>query len=262
MSSVPQNAGRAFGASENLMRGKTISGLDPRTRLVATLAFAVTSVALAHIPALVLALFSSVMVMLATGLPIVKTLRRMAAMDGFIVFILVLLPFTMPGEPILTIWGFTASWDGLHKAIIIALKANAVVLMLLALVGTLEAVTLAKALHALHVPASLVHLLQFTVRYIEVLEREYQRLRAAMKARGFRPKNSLHTYKSFGYLIGMMLVRALERSERILDAMKCRGFDGTIPVHAAFSFNRRDGVFVLAMSTVLAALVLVEFTWA
>jgi cobalt/nickel transport system permease protein len=71
-----------------------------------------------------------------------------------------------------------------------------------------------------------VHLFLFTVRYIAVLGREYQRLRTAMKARGFRMRCDLHTWRSIGYLFGMLLVRSLERSERILAAMRCRGFQG------------------------------------
>ena len=82
---------------------------------------------------------------------------------------------------------------------------------------------LGHALGHLHVPRKLAHLLLFTVRYLDVLDREYRRLRAAMKVRSFRPRMSLHTYRAYGYLVGMLLVRSFDRSERMLAAMKCRG---------------------------------------
>ena len=144
------------------------------------------------------------------------------------------------------------------QALRIALTANAVVLMLLTLVGTMEAVTLGHALHRLKAPANLVHLLLFTVRYIEVLNQEYLRLRRAMKTRCFRAENALHTYRSLGYLVGMMLVRALERSERILLAMKCRGFCGQIPMLAELRFARRDGAFSLLFALLLGLLIALE----
>ncbi len=260
MGHVLSNAERSPAPDGDVHAHGLVDGVDPRMRIVAAAGFAVTVVACSWIPALVLALAIALVAMLTTRLPLRSTLKRMAAMDGFIIFILVLLPFTMPGEPMLTLWGMTASWDGLHKAVAIALKANAVILMLMVLVGTMEPVTLGHALHSLGVPAALVHLLLFTVRYIDVLQDEYQRLRMAMKARGFRPSNSLHTYKSFGYLVGMMLVRALERSERILDAMKCRGFTGTIPLLAEFELTSRDAVFATAMSSVVVLLAFLETT--
>ena len=242
--------------------GSFIAGTDPRLRIVAAAAFAVATVACHWIPVLLLALCISVCFMLAERLPLGKTLKRMAAMDGFIVFLLLLLPFTVPGDAIFTVWGFVASWEGVHQAVTIALKANAVVLMLMVLVGTLEAVTFGHALHALRVPAALVHLLLFTIRYVDVLHEEYLRLRQAMKARGFKPSNSLHTYRTFGYLVGMMLVRALERSERILDAMKCRGFTGAIPLLAKFEFSRRDAAFATLMIAIMGLIFWLEYSYA
>ena len=64
----------------------------------------------------------------------------------------------------------------------------------------------------------------FMVRYFDVLGREYARLRAAMRVRCFRPAMNGHSYRMFGYLVGMLLVRSFDRSERVLAAMKCRGF--------------------------------------
>ena len=235
-----------------------IAGFDPRARILAVVAFALVVVVLSDLAALAVALGASLVVMGLADLPPGPTLRRMAMMDGFIVFMLMLLPFTVPGDPIVTLFGFPASWQGLTRAVEIALKANAIVLMLLSLVGTMDAITIGRALHRLKAPEALVHLMMFTVRYIDVLVGEYRTLRTAMKARGFRPSNSRHTWKSFGYLVGMMLVRSLERSERILAAMKCRGFTGTIPLIDDLSWRRRDLGLAAATLFLLTGLATIE----
>lgn len=80
-----------------------------------------------------------------------------------------------------------------------------------------------------------------------------------MKVRGFRPGTNWHTYRSYGYLVGMMLVRAVERSERILGAMKCRGFSGRIMMLHRFEATRTDFAFVLAASAAMAVLLLLDF---
>ncbi|MFD0978343.1 cobalt ECF transporter T component CbiQ [Tropicimonas aquimaris] len=236
--------------------------IDPRVRIVAALAFAVVTVACGRLPVLLAALGIAVALLAASRLPAGRTLRRMATMDGFILILLVMLPFTVPGEPMFTIWGLPASREGLLQAVEILLTANAVILALMALVGTMEPVTMGHALHALRVPTALVHLLMFTVRYIDVLREEYLRLRQAMKARGFRPSTDWHCYRSFGYLLGMLLVRSMERSERILDAMKCRGFTGRIPLLDRFAFARRDAVFTAGFSLLLAGLIATEIAHA
>ncbi len=236
-------------------RGSVLTGIDPRARILAAAAFAVVVVSLHHLAALGCALVMSFAAMALARLAPGPTLKRMATMDGFIIFMLVLLPFTVPGETLFTLFGFPASLEGLMRAVEIALKANAVVLMLLSLVGSMEPVTLGHALHRLRVPEALVHLLLFTVRYVDVLREEYARLRAAMKARGFRPRSNWHSYRTFGYLMGMMLVRAIERSERILGAMRCRGFTGRIPLLENLRFTRRDAIFALICTAALAGLI-------
>jgi cobalt/nickel transport system permease protein len=182
----------------------------------------------------------------------------MAMMDGFIIFMLVLLPFSTPGDPMFPLVGIAASGQGLWKAVEIALTANAAILALMVLVGTMEPVTLGHALYRLRCPEVLVHLMMFTIRYIEVLREEYLRLRGAMKVRGFRPGTNLHTYRSFGYLVGMMLVRAIERSERILGAMKCRGFSGRMVLLQDFALTRRDHLFAVCLVTTCIGLLIVD----
>lgn len=235
-----------------------IGALDPRARILGAVAFAIVTVALSSLVALLLALAMAGGALAAARLPAGPTLRRVAMMDGFILVMLMLLPFTVPGEAAFWVFGWPASWAGLERAAGIALTANAVVLMLLSLVGSMEPTTLGHALARLRCPESLVHLLLFTVRYIAVVEDEYRRLRRAMKARGFRPRTNGHTLRSLGYLVGMLLVRAMERSERILQAMKCRGFTGRLMLLDDLRYRRRDALFALMLLPGLGLLVTVD----
>ncbi|GAA0305787.1 cobalt ECF transporter T component CbiQ [Rhodovulum strictum] len=232
--------------------------LDPRARILGAAAFGVVTVACTHLAVLAAALALAFGLLLASGLPPGRALRRMAAMDGFILLLVLTLPFTTPGAAVFTLWGLPASREGLVLAAEILLTANAVVLALLALVGSLEPVTLGHALHRLRTPERLVHLMMFNIRYVEVLRGEYLRLRLAMRARGFRPATGWHSYRSFGYLLGMVLVRAVDRSERVLGAMKCRGFAGRIPLLHALAYGRRDAVFAVTLGAALLALCLAE----
>lgn len=245
------------GAVGNPAQG--VHGIDPRVRIVVMAAFAVVVVALDDFVLLGIAVVLALAMAIIAHLPVAITLRRVVAMDAFVVFMLAMLPFTVPGEEMFRIGPFVATWEGLWRAIAIALKANAVVLALLALVGSMEAVTLGHALRHLRVPESIVHLLFFTVRYVEVLGDEYRRLRLAMRARAFRPRSNMHTWRSVGYLLGMLLVHSLERSERVLAAMKCRGYSGRLYTLDTFQLGRTDMVFAGAGFAVMAALVWAQF---
>lgn len=234
--------------------------VDPRWRIVAAALFAVMVVSLTDLLALSVAFVLAFIAMLHVKLPPGPTLKSMIAMDTFMIFLIVSLPFTTPGDPFWSIWGFPATWQGLNLAVQIGLKANAAVLALLVLVGTMSPVTLGHSLARLKVPPMLVHLLLFTVRYVEVLNDEYRRLRIAMRTRGFKIGTNLHSARSIGYLLGMLLIRAFDRSERILCAMKCRGFRGEFPIMDELSFDaRREYTFAALMAGVGAVLIGLEF---
>jgi cobalt/nickel transport system permease protein len=101
-------------------------------------------------------------------------------------------------------------------------------------------------------------LLLFAVRYLGVLEAEYGRLRAAMRARAFRPRTDAHTLRSLGHLVGMLLVRSAERAERVMAAMRCRGFTGRLYVLDDLRWRAADSVVAAGLALAIAALVGVD----
>lgn len=238
-----------------------IDAVSPSTRVGAAIAFAVATVALDRLQLLAAALAIAVVLAALARLPAASTVRRLAGMDAFMLAVLAFLPFTVPGTPLFAVAGLSASAEGLRQAAAIMLTANAVMLALLALVGTLEPVALGRALAALKVPDKVVHLLLFTVRYVAVLKSEYQRMVLAMRARGFRPRGNRHTWNSFGWLFGMLLVRSFERSERIHAAMKCRGFSGRFYLVEAEISSPADLPFATGFGLLLALLLAAEVAW-
>jgi len=234
--------------------------LDPRGRIVAALAFSVLVAVTNRLPTLSLALAAAVAAAVLARLSPAGLVKRIAPLNLFLLVVLVCVPLSAGGEPLASLGPLAISRQGLRLAAAIALKANAIVLLLTVLVGSLDAIAVGHALHHLYVPEKLIHLLLFSVRYVEVLRQEYRRLRWGMKVRGFRPRIDRHTCRSFGYLVGMLLVRSVDRSERILAAMKCRGFRGRFYLLDHFAFARRDGWFALAWTAILSLLALAEWS--
>ena len=233
-----------------------IDRVDPRTRIVAAAAFSVVVATplVDRFLALGMALAVPVLGTVLTGLRPREVLGRIVPLNVIMLLLLVLLPLTADGSPLVRLGPLDYTAEGFLLALAIALKANAVVLALVVLLGTLDVTTLGHALSHLRVPDKLTHLLLFTVRYLDVLHREYLRLRAAMKLRAFRPGMNRHTYRAYGYLVGMLLVRSLDRSERIVAAMKCRGFRGRFYLLHHFALSRHDVRFAVASLMVLVVL--------
>lgn len=76
-----------------------------------------------------------------------------------------------------------------------------------------------------------------------------------MRARGFKSGLNGHSLRSLANLVGMLLVRSVDRAERVHAAMLCRGYNGRFWIQDDFSLGRLDlamaGVMLLMMSGVL-----------
>jgi len=225
---------------------------DPRIKISVSLLFSVVVAVNSSLLASSLALIFPIILVIASRLDVKKVLIRMAVANGFILFLWLFLPFTFPGEVVYSLGPVDIHREGLLYALLLTVKSNAIVLTVIALLGTSPVFTLVHAMSHMWVPQKIVHLFFFCFRYIHVIHEEYHRLLNAMKVRGFRPRTNMHTYRTYAYLVGMLLVKSFDRSTRILDAMKCRGFKGKFYILHDYGMRRTD--YALVAATVLFSL--------
>jgi cobalt/nickel transport system permease protein len=230
--------------------------LDPRVKFLTLMPFILL---IAVVKGTMLPLFGlmvSLVLVTIARLPLKKLKNRLLVVNTFVLLLWFFIPFNYPGRQILSIGPLSLSQDGLIYVLSITIKTNAIVLATIAVLGTSEVFSLAHALLHLKIPEKLVYLFFFFYRYISVLHEEYTRLKRAMAIRCFHPKTNMHTYRSFAYLVGMLLVRSYERSQRIYQAMLCRGFQGKFPLVRHFRLTGRDVIFCTLMTSITLAMVI------
>ena len=236
-----------------------VHGLDPRIKIIVAILFSVVVAVSSSFLALIPALAVSVLLVALTKLSTRKVLYRLLLVNGLILFLWLLLPFTFKGETLFTIGPLAGTKEGVLYASRITIKCNTILLTMIALLATIPIFTLGHAMGKLYFPDKIIHLFLFTYRYIHVIFQEYHRLINAMRIRGFIPHTNLHTYRSYAYLVGMLLVKSYDRAERVHRAMLCRGFDRKYYTLSRFSIKIGD---ILYLSFMLAAILgLVVLQW-
>ncbi len=239
-------------------RDSLVSRLDPRSRVVAAFAYAIVMSFCRSPGALSVGFALAVALVVAARLSPPKLLSRLVLLNAVFILLGASVALSLPGEVVWQIGPASFTREGLYRAMVILLRANAIVLCVAALLGTMEASRLGFALDRLGLPSSLTHVILFMVRYIEVIHQEYHRLRNAMRLRAFRPRCNRHTLRAFGHLIGLLLVRTLDRSERILAAMKCRGFCGRFYILQEQRLSSHDAVFGWLFACALGSVIVLE----
>jgi cobalt/nickel transport system permease protein len=243
----------------NADRQTVLDRLDPRVRLLCGVAASLAPLFLVSWRGLGVALLLAFVAASFARIPSRVWVPRMLAMNAFVLLLVLVLPWSVPGEALVIAGGAEFTREGVALAGRIALRANVVLIALTAFFATMEPITAGHAMQRLRVPKRLVLLLMFTVRYIGVFEQEYLRLRQAMRVRAFRPALNVHTLRSYGYLTGMLLVHAFDRSERVLEAMRCRGFTGRFHTHRHMHTRRADWAFAAGLAVALIGVFATEF---
>ena len=110
----------------------------------------------------------------------------------------------------------------------ILLRFGLTVSAMLILIATTGFNAVCMALEKMGMPKIFAVQLLLLYRYIFVLMAEAQRLQRARALRSFGLRGT--DMRTFGHLIGGLLLRTLDRGQRIHQAMLCRGFDGTIRI--------------------------------
>jgi cobalt/nickel transport system permease protein len=236
-----------------------IHGLDPRVKVIVVALFSVVVATSSRFLALLPALAISLFLVIIAKLPIKKVFYRLLLVNGLILFLWFVLPFTYKGQELFTIGPFIATKEGILLAGQITVKSNSILLSMIALLSTTQIFSLGHAMGQLHVPDKITHLFLFTFRYIHVIYKEYHKLINAMKVRGFVPRTNMHTYKSYAFLVGMLLVRSYDRAERIHKAMLCRGFNRKYYSLTQFSLKFEDIFFLSLMWAVILGLAVLQW---
>ena len=235
-----------------------IHQLDPRIRLVVAGVYSIVVALCYNLQVLSASVAISTLLVITAHLSVREIFKRIVVINSFNLMLWLVLPLTFHGSIALRLGPLPVYSDGIIVATQITLKSNAIVLALIALIATMNFSILGCALNRLRVPDKIVHLLMMTYRYVFLIEQEYQRLIRAARIRGFRPATNLHTYKTYASIVGMLLVRATIRADRVYKAMLCRGFKRKFYSLCDFESGKQEWFFAITMASIIVFLLYFE----
>ncbi|WP_415713736.1 cobalt ECF transporter T component CbiQ [Maridesulfovibrio sp.] len=236
-----------------------IHSMHPGFRLACAFIFSLAGALVTDITPACCVLLAGVIYALSALLSFKLLLKRLVVINFFILFLWIFLPFSRPGTPLFNIGPFTATLEGIIYTAVITLKSNGIILAVTALIATMPVQTLGAGMQTLKFPDKLCRLLLFSWRYVHVMIMEYTRMRRAAAMRGFTPRSSARTYRTYAWLMGMLLVRSLDRAERVWQAMLCRGFTGTFHSLTAYRISRKDLALLAVTMGFIVLFIFLEF---
>ncbi len=219
-------------------RDSVIHRLDPRVKVLTAALFVICIVSFDKyvISAMLPFVLFLTLIMGLSNVPALYILKRIALVSPLAILIGIFNPF-FDQQTLLYLGPIPVS-GGWLSFISILLRFCLTVGAMLILIATTGFNAVCMAMEKMGMPKIFAVQLLLLYRYIFVLMNEGQRMYRARALRSFQGRGT--DIKTFAHLIGGLLLRTIDRAQRIHLAMLCRGFDGTIRIRQTLRLTARE----------------------
>lgn len=245
---------------EQLADGKTaIHRLHPMVKLVSTLFYIVVVISVGRYDffTLIPFLFYPSILMPISETPYKPLFKRL----------LIALPFSLfagisniifDTQISSYIYGVGISY-GVISFFTILLKTYLTVMAVLLLVSTTTLKDLSHQLTRLKVPPVIVMLFTMIYRYISILLNEASTMFTSYILRC--PKGKGINIRHMGSFVGQLLLRSIDRAERVYYAMKCRGYHGAVSYAQKRKMSFNDCAYLILICAIASSFRFIDFTY-
>ena len=220
--------------------------LPSHLKILAVLAFISVSVStpITRWPAFIVFFLLLVATAYASKIPLLLLFKR-ALIEIPFIFFAILMPFFGTGEKF-EIAGIELYREGLLAGTSIVVKGTLGVLAAVILSTTTTAREILRGLERLKLPAVMVQIASFMLRYVNVISDEMERMKVARESRGFIATGIKH-WKVIATSAAALFIRSYERGERVHLAMLSRGFDGNLPTLVTDTVTKQHWISALSV---------------
>ncbi len=219
-----------------------IHRIDARVKVIVSLLFVITVVSFPKYEiSRMMPFFLFPVLFLSLGdIPVRFVLVRLLIVSPFILFIAIFNPLL---ERNIAFYFFSIPVSyGFLSLLSIFLRFVLTVSILILLIATTSFSGVCYALRAFRLPNVFINQLLFLYRYIFVLTEEAMRMVRAKELRSFNGRGQ--EIKFYVRLVGNLLLRTIERAERIYYAMLSRGYNGIMPYRKISLLGYKDYLFM------------------
>ena len=203
----------------------------------------------------------------ASRLPLRFLLQRLRYPGLFIAAVVLALPFAS-GHTVLWQWGLLSlKQEGLEAMGLVVCRFLSILTLGFILLGTTPFLSLVKAMRSLGLPPLLADMTLLSYRYLYDMADTLATMQQAMRLRGFGRiqrwgRLNSQVLKQMAALIGTLLIRSYERSERVYKAMRLRGYGQAKPASTpSLAADPMSLALTLLAGTAAIAVVIAEVAW-
>jgi cobalt/nickel transport system permease protein len=208
-----------------------LSKIHPLIRLILPFILVLPFLFINDIYLILTILLITLVIDLIFRLTILEILSRFRVIIPFILLVIIFIPLYVGNTIAYQInIGIKISIykEGLYLALIIFLRIFTALFVFLSFFSSLTYSEFIEALTKLRIPAVMIGSFIIMIHYIPILASSNKKILEAQEMRGKKITTYWQKLKSHAFVMGKSIIMNMERSERLYESLKMRGFSGKI----------------------------------
>lgn len=248
-----------------------IHRLDPRTKLLFTIAFIVTVFLANNFISLFFCMLFSIVVIGFSKIPVKTVMKGLKPILLIIVITSILqIAYVDSGIVLIDVWKIKITSGGILTAVFMALRISLLIVMSTMLTYTTSPTALTNGLDRMFAPLkklgidfhTVTMIMTIALRFIPTLIEEVDKIMSAQKSRGaaFDQGNLMKRAKALIPLFIPLLFNSIRRAYELANAMTCRCYNGGKgkTTMNALKFSTRDYMSILVMAFLIGGIIVLN----
>ena len=221
---------------------KTIlSRFHPLVRLGSPFILVIPILIMGNIYLIITTILIMLIISLVAKLKLVRVLSRISKILPFVIVMTIFIPFYMP--------------NGWYLALLLFLRIFGAIFVFLSFFSSLTYSEFIESLKKLRLPSMFIGSFVIMLHYIPILANSNRKILGAQELRGKKITTYSEKLKTHAFIMGKSLVMNMERSEKLYESLKMRGFSGKL----TFAARKIKIMDILLLLTFLFMMVLLIY---
>lgn len=248
-----------------------LHNLDPRTKVTGALMLVVGTLLAASMLSYIVYSLAAFFILWQSGLSLRHFFRGMYFIYVIIVLSFIIQAFSIPGDPLISLWGLTVTLQGVQSGALLCWRLLVMITFSFLVTYTTTSTSLSMGIEKILHPLSrlglpvnqLAMMMGITISFIPVMLSEFQTVINAQQSRGagFGDRNLRRQFKNLLPLFIPAVAGILRRADELSEAMESRCYRPGAPRTAMneLKLTVRDGVALSFSLVLLMAVMLIDY---
>ena len=131
---------------------------------------------------------------------------------------------------------------------LIFIRSNLILIFSITLMQNMDSFKIFRAIYNLNLPKKIAFTLFFTIKYIEILQSEAEKILIVLKIKNFESKMDKLTLQTYGFLFASLIIKTIKKSQILSENLKLRMHQNRFFIKERIQLSKIDYFILISLT--------------